>query len=568
MLHDRLRPAFEAVAGGDADPVVRRSQMTDFQADGAMALGPRLGRSPRDVAAEVVAQLDLHDLCSNVEVAGPGFINLTLSDEALGRLTTAVAADDRLGVAYAAKPERIVVDYSAPNVAKEMHVGHLRSTVIGDAAVRILEHLGHEVIRENHIGDWGTPFGMLIEHMLDIGETEAAAELSVGDLNDFYRTARSKFDSDEAFATRSRERVVQLQGGDEATLALWQTLIEQSETYFLTVYDRLGVRLTADDFVGESAYNDQLASVVTDLDEHGLLVDSDGAECVFPPGFTNRTNDPLPLIVRKSDGGYGYASTDLATIRHRATDLKATKLLYVVGLPQSLHLEMVFTVADQMGWLGDTGEARHIGFGSVLGQDRKLLRSRSGETLKLVDLLDEAVRRADQAIAEKNPELDADTRHQVAQQVGMGAIKYADLSSERNKDYVFDYDQMLSFNGNTAPYLQYAHVRIQSIFRKAEIDPSAPLGPISISAPAERALAIELLAFAGVVTEVAESLELHRLTHYLFKLASTFTSFYENCPVLKADRTLRDSRLGLSAATARTLAQGLNLLGIESPDQM
>ncbi len=479
-----------------------------------------------------------------------------------------VADDKRLGVPPSGSPERVIVDYSGPNVAKEMHVGHLRSTFIGDAAVRVLEWLGHDVIRENHIGDWGTPFGMLIEHMLDIGEDEAAQELSIGDLDGFYKAARAKFDRDPSFADRARHRVVLLQGGDDTTRRLWRVLIDQSEKYFMTVYERSNVRLTAQDFVGESAYNDQLEPVVDELAQVGLLRDSDGAQCVFPAGFTNRQGDPLPLIVRKRDGGYGYASTDLATIRYRIRDLHARRVLYVVGLPQRQHLEMVFQAAREAGWLAPPVEAEHVGFGSILGVDGKLLRSRSGESVKLVDLLDEAVRRADEAVATKNPELDASTRAAVARVVGIGAIKYADLSSDRTKDYVFDYDRMLSFDGNTAPYLQYAYARIHSIFRKCGLKPEDATAEIAVREQAEHELAITLLGFEGVVHEVARTLDFHRLSGYLFAVATAFTTFYETCPVLRADDAIRDSRLALCNLTARVLAQGLDLLGITAPAQM
>jgi arginyl-tRNA synthetase len=563
QLRERLAEAFRAVAGTEVDPVVRRSQRADFQADGALALARELGLPPRDIATEVVRRAELADLCALVEVAGPGFINLTVSDAALGRLVGAMATDERLGV-EAATRRRVVVDYSAPNVAKEMHVGHLRSTVIGDAAVRLLEWLGHEVVRENHIGDWGTPFGMLIEHLLDIGESEAAHELSVGDLNGFYQAARVKFDGDPAFAERSRRRVVLLQGGDETTQRLWHTLISESEKYFMTVYERLDVKLTATDFVGESFYNDQLADVVDELARSGLLRDSDGAKCVFPAGFAGREGEPLPLIVRKRDGGFGYAATDLATIRHRIHELRADRMLYVVGLPQRLHLDMVFQSAREAGWLAPPVSAEHVGFGSVLGTDGKLLRSRAGVAVRLADLVDEAVRRAEAMVQEEDPAV----RAEIARSVGIGAIKYADLSTERGKDYVFDFDRMLSFDGNTAPYLQYAHVRIRSIFRRGGITAVPVLDEVALKEPAEHALAVELLGFGAVVAEVARTLEFHKLAGYLYRLATAFTAFFEQCPVLRADLVTRDNRLVLCDLTARTLARGLDLLGIAAPERM
>ncbi|MEV8034851.1 arginine--tRNA ligase [Streptomyces sp. NPDC086182] len=569
LLHQRLAPAFEAVAGTPVDPVIRRSQHAHFQSDAALALVRKIGGNPRELASRVVEAAQLDDICSSVEISGPGFINLTLADEVLGRLLTDTVGDERLGVPQAKAPETIAVDYSAPNAAKEMHVGHLRSTIIGDAAVRLLEWQGHTIIRQNHIGEWGTPFGMLVEHLLDIGESEAAHELSVGDLNGFYRAARVKFDADETFKNRARKRVVLLQSGDETTLRLWKTLVDESKKYFMTVYGMLGVRLTEDDFFGESYYNDQLQSVVDELDELGLLRESDGAQCVFPEGYKNRNGEPLPIIVKKGDGGFGYGATDLATIRHRLRNLHATRLLYVVGLPQHQHLAMIYDVARDARWLVPPARAEHIGHGSILGDDGKMLRTRAGQSVKLVDLLEEAVVRASAVIAEKNPELDEETRAAVARAVGIGAVKYADLSVDRTRDYVFDYDRMLSFDGNTAPYLQYARARICSIFRKAGVEqPLTAVDKLVIAEPAERALALELLEFGSLAAEVSETLEFHKLANYLYSLASAFTSFYEKCPVLRSEGDIKQSRLALCDITARTLELGLGLLGIEAPNQM
>ncbi|MEU5720844.1 arginine--tRNA ligase [Micromonospora sp. NPDC047738] len=567
LLTDRLAPAFKKVAGLPVDPVVRRSQRADFQSDAALALARRLGRPPRSIAAEVLDRAELGDLCAVAEVSGPGFLNLTVADRALGGLVAALATDPRLGVPVAAEPETVVVDYSGPNVAKEMHVGHLRSTVIGDAAARLLEWLGHRVVRANHLGDWGTPFGMLIEHLADLGEAEAAQELSMGDLDEFYKAARAKFDAEEAFRERSRQRVVALQGGDEATLRLWRLLVEQSERYFLAVYELLDVTLTARDFQGESSYNDLLAPVVADLDRAGLLRESDGAACVFPPGFAGRDGEPLPLIVRKSDGGYGYPATDLAAIRHRTGSLGATRLLYVVGLPQRRHFELVYAAAAQAGWLVPPARAEHVGFGSILGPDGRMLRSRSGESVKLVALLEEAVARATALARERNPDLGEAEAAEVGRAVGIGAIKYADLSSDRHKDYVLDWERMLSLDGNTAPYLQYAYSRIRSIFRRAGTS-ARPDAAVSLVEPAERALAIELLGFSGVVAEVARSLDFHQLAAYLYRLAAAFSAFYERCPVLRAGGELRESRLLLCDLTARVLRQGLYLLGIRTPERL
>ncbi|WBB73979.1 arginine--tRNA ligase [Micromonospora sp. WMMD1128] len=567
LLADRLAPAFAAVAGGPVDPVVRRSQHADFQSDAALGLARRLGRPPRAIAAEVRDRAELADLCASVEVSGPGFLNLTVADGALGGLVFALAADPRLGVPVAAGPETVVVDYSAPNVAKEMHVGHLRSTVIGDAAARLLEWLGHRVVRANHLGDWGTPFGMLIEHLADLGEAEAAQELSMGDLDAFYTAARAKFDDDPGFRERSRLRVVALQGGDPATLRRWRLLVAQSESYFLTVYDLLDVTLSRPDFRGESSYHDLLAPTVDELDRLGLLRHSEGADCVFPPGSVGRDGEPLPLIVRKSDGGYGYPATDLAALRHRTRTLDATRLLYVVGSPQRRHFEMVFATGAQAGWLTPPARAEHVGFGSILGPDGRMLRSRAGGAVKLVGLLTEAVERATALARERNPELGEAEAAEVGRAVGIGAIKYADLSSDRHRDYVLDWERMLSLDGNTAPYLQYAYSRIRSIFRRAGAA-ARPGADISLAEPAERALAFELVGFAPVVEEVAGSLEFHHLAGYLHRVAVAFSAFYERCPVLRAEGPVRDSRLALCDVTARVLRQGLDLLGIRTPERL
>jgi arginyl-tRNA synthetase len=567
VLEARLRAAFDALEPG-SDPALRPSDHADFQSNGALALAKRLGRPPRQVAEQIVAVADLADICELVEVSGPGFVNLTLADSYVAAQVAALGADPRLGVPVV-EPETIVVDYSGPNVAKEMHVGHLRGTVIGDALCRMLAFLGHEVRRENHVGDWGTPFGMLIEHLVDMGEEKAALELSVGDLDTFYRQARASFDEDEEFRERSRRRVVALQSGDGETLRLWHILVEESVRYFDEVYSKLDVLLTDDDVVGESFYNPELPAMVAELDAAGLLVESDGARCVFPPGFTNREGDPLPLIVRKSDGGFGYAATDLAAIRDRVQRLGATQILYLVGAPQAQHLEMVFAVATMAGWLGHGATACHVAFGNVLDADRKMFRTRSGDRVHLVDLLDEGIARAQAAVAEKNPDLDPATRAEVGRMLGIGAIKYADLSTERTRDYVFDWERMLAFEGNTAPYLQYAHARIRSIFRRGNLDiPAGGVSPL-LAEPVERELALALLGFPDALATTVSAWSPSRLCAYLFDLATTFTTFYETCPVLKAPTDeLRVSRLTLSDLTARVLATGLSLLGISAPDRM
>lgn len=562
QLEVKLREAFDRLELG-ADPVLRASEHSDYQVNGVMPLAKRLGRNPRELAEELVGLLELDGLVDEIQIAGPGFVNLRVRSETLVKQLEEMTND--LGLSGPLADEVVVVDYSAPNVAKEMHVGHLRSTVIGDSLCRLMAASGAVVIRRNHVGDWGTPFGMLIEHVLDLGESEAVAGLSMGDLNAFYQAARAKFDADEAFKDRSRRRVVALQSGDEETLRLWQLLVAESVRYFDAVYRDLDVLLEATDVVGESFYNPFLDAVVADLDAKGLLVDSDGAACVFPEGFTNRDGDPLPLIVRKSDEGYGYAATDLAAIRDRIDTLGATKILYVVGAPQAQHFDMVFAVAAMAGWLGEGHEAVHVAFGSVLGPDRKMFKTREGGTIKLGALLSEGIDRARAALEERGV---TDNLEVVARQLAMGAIKFSDLSTDRQRDYVFDWDRMLAFEGATGPYLQYAHARIRSIFRRAT-DEGAARGPVSLEEPAERALARSLVAYPDAVASAVESYSPSKLCTYLFELAQTFTSFYESCPVLKASSPeLRASRLGLCELTATTLASGLGLLGIEAPERM
>lgn len=570
VLATRLQVAFDSVAGRTGvDPVIRLSEHADAQANGALALAKELGRNPREVAQAVLEACgSLENICSSVEVAGPGFLNLVLANGFLADELSKVAADARLGVGAVAA-RTVIIDYSAPNVAKEMHVGHLRTTVIGDALVRLMEHVGHRVTRENHIGDWGTPFGMLIEHLLDLGETKAADHLSLGDLDGFYKQARAKFDADDTFKDRARARVVSLQSGDAETRRLWKLLVDLSTKHFNVVYSSIGILLTDDDLMGESAYNDLLPQVITRLDALGLLRQSDGADVVFPPGYTNRDGDPLPLIVQKGQGGFNYATSDLACVIDRVERIGADLLLYVVGAPQTQHLSMVFDVARMAGWLKDPVEAVHVSFGSVLGPDRKMLKSRSGDPLKFIDLVTEAVARADEAVAAKNPDLPADERARVARMVGIGAVKYADLSTDRVRDYVFDWERMLSFDGNTAPYLQYAHARICSIFRRAGIDRSTIASvAISIVEPQERELALRILGFESAVLDTIERYSPHRLCTYLYELATTFTAFYEHCPVLKADDVTRASRLALCDLTARVMNRGLGLLGIDTPEQM
>lgn len=570
ILAQRVQAALAALFGAehaDADPVIRPSAFADYQANVALPLARQLGRSPRDLATDIASHLQLADVCDKVDVSGPGFINFTLRDEWVASQATGQLADPRLGVPAAEQAHRTLVDYSSPNVAKEMHVGHLRTTVVGDAVVRILEHLGHTVVRANHLGDWGTQFGMLIEHLLDVGEQAAREQLSAGDINAFYQAARQKFDRDQDFAERSRSRVVALQGGDEETLRLWQLVVDDSKQYYNTIYQRLGVTLTDADLAPESFYNPMLASVCEELQAAGIAVISDGALCAFPPGFTGRDGAPLPMILRKSDGGYGYDTTDLAAIRYRISDLKMSRLIYFVAAEQSLHFQMLFAVARQAGWLTPDISAEHAVIGLVSGADRKRIRTRTGDQVKLITLIDEAVERAERVIADRYE--DPGLRHEIAEAVGIGALKYGDLSVARGSGYVFDFDRMLALTGNTGPYLQYATTRARSIFRKAGLDPDTATADIQITHDAERELALALLGFGAAVRQAGDTAEPHVLAAFLFDTASAFTTFYEACPVLKApEDAIRDSRLALSALTLRILATGLHLLGVPVPERM
>ncbi|MUL43993.1 arginine--tRNA ligase [Streptomonospora sp. PA3] len=571
ILAARVQSALGAALGAEfaeTDPVIRPSQFADYQANAALALAKRIGRAPRDVAADIVAQLDVDDLCREVEISGPGFINLTLRDDWIAAQAQALLSDPRAGVPQQ-DPETVAIDYSAPNVAKEMHVGHLRTTVVGDALARVLEALGHRVVRQNHIGDWGTPFGMLIEHLLDAGEDSPEAELVKTDPNAFYQAAREKFDDSAEFAARARKRVVDLQAGDPETLRLWQELVDLSKVYFNRIYAKLDVTLTDSDLAGESTYNAMLPGICEELERTGIAEISEGALCVFLEGFTGREGRPVPLIVRKSDGGYGYGTTDLATVKYRVEQLGARRLLYVIGAPQSLHLRMVWQTARKAGWLPEGVDPVHVQIGNVLGSDGKILRTRSGKPIRLMELLDEAVERATTVVADNRPDLDEATRASIARDVGIGAVKYADLSVSHDTEYVFDYDRMLALTGNTGPYLQYAAARIRSIFRKGGVDPASAEGPVVLTEPAERELALALLGFGPAVAAVGATLEPHRLCSYLFDLAQAFTAFFEQCPVLQAaDPAVRESRFALIAATLQTLVAGLDLLGVRAPEQM
>jgi arginyl-tRNA synthetase len=569
VLARLVRDALAAELGeryADADPLIRASQFADYQSNVALSLARSLGRPPREIGTAIATRLAGADAVASAEVSGPGFVNITLSDDWIAATASGLIEDARTGVPLALTPQTVVVDYSSPNVAKEMHVGHLRTTVVGDAIVRVLEYLGHTVIRANHIGDWGTNFGMLLEHMLDVGEDVTRDVLAAGDINAFYQAAKVKFDADPAFADRSRRRVVDLQAGDPETLRLWQTLVADTRQYYNAIYARLGVTLTDADLAPESFYNPMLEDVCAELEASGVAVMSDGALCAFPAGFTGRDGSPLPLILRKSDGGYGYDSTDMAAIRYRIRDLGADRLIYVVGSEQALHFSMIFAAARAAGWLTDKVSAEHASIGLVTGTDGKRFRSRSGENIKLITLIDEAVERAQDVIKDRYD--DPGQRRQIAESVGIGALKYGDLSVARESSYALDFNRLLALTGNTGPYLQYATARIRSIFHKAGRDPAADGGAITVAEPAERALALRLLGLGRAVTEVTAAAEPHKLAAYLFDVASAFTTFYELCPVLTAEPDVRDSRLALAGLTLRVLQTGLGLLGIPVPERM
>ncbi len=546
----------------------------DYQANGVMAAAKKLKCKPRDLADRVVAALDLGDLAEKVDVAGAGFINITLAGDWLARQLAAEAelsaqAGRGRFVPPAERPQTVVIDYSSPNLAKEMHVGHLRSTIIGDAVARVLGALGHDVKRQNHVGDWGTQFGMLLARMDELAEAGQPKDAQLADLEEFYRAAKQRFDSDDAFADKARSLVVKLQGGDERILSILNQFRNVSLAHCQQVYDVLGVLLRPDDVCGESSYNDNLPKVVEALAGRGLLTKSQGAQCVFLDELASKDGDALPMIVRKSDGGYLYATTDLAAIRHRIGALGGQRLIYVTGAEQKLHFRQLFAVARKAGFAPSDIDLQHVPFGLMLGDSRQPFRTRDGGTVKLMDLLDEAVRRAGELVAEKNPALPEDARREIARVVGIGAVKYADLSQNRTSDYVFSWEKMLSLEGNTAPYMQYAYARIRSIFRKGKVAADDLRGAeFTIAAPAERALAVKLLQLPETLQAVAGECLPNLLCGYLYDLAGAFMSFYEACPVLEAAGAARASRLALCDLTARTIRCGLELLGIETVEQM
>jgi arginyl-tRNA synthetase len=579
-VHQRLATALTAALpeAGAADPLLRRSDRADFQANGILALAKKAKANPRELATQVVAQVVTGDVIKEIEVSGPGFLNVTITDRAITENLAARYADaDRLGVPQAEHPGTTVIDYAQPNVAKEMHVGHLRSAVIGDAVVQILEFTGETVVRRHHIGDWGTQFGMLIQyldehpHELDHKESQVSGEEAMSNLDRLYKTARKLFDSDEEFKTRARRRVVDLQAGDPHTLAIWQKFVDESKIYFFSVFEKLDMEVRDPDIVGESGYNDMLAETCRLLEESGVAVRSEGALCVFFEDVKGPDGNPVPLIVQKSDGGYGYAATDLSAIRDRVFNIKADTLLYVVDARQSLHFRMVFETARRAGWLNEDVKAHQLAFGTVLGKDGKPFKTREGETVKLVDLLDEAVDRATAVVGEKREKVGLTDEEVVenGRYVGIGAVKYADLSTSAVRDYKFDLDQMVSLNGDTSVYLQYAYARIQSILRKAgEARPAAH--PELELAPAERALGLHLDQFGELLAEVAAEYAPHKLAAYLYQLASHLTTFYDQCHVLSPDNApeVVENRLFLVDLTGRTLHLGMALLGIRTPEKL
>ncbi len=578
-LQSRLELALVAAFGPElagADPVLvpaSNPKFGDFQANGALSLAKQLQDKPRAIAEKIVAHLDVADLCDPPEIAGPGFINLRLTATYLEAQLAAIAADDRLGISPTNSPQKTIVDFSSPNIAKEMHVGHLRSTIIGDSLARVLEFVGHDVLRLNHVGDWGTQFGMLITHLREAcpEALRDPAAVDIGDLVAFYKQAKQRFDEDEDFRGRSRQAVVDLQSGEETARQAWQILCAQSRKEFQNIYDRLDICLTER---GESFYNPFLADVVADLKAQGLLVEDQGAQVVFLDGFTNKEGDPQPLIIQKSDGGFNYATTDLAAIRYRIQQDKAERILYVVDAGQANHFNQVFQVAEKAGWVPPGVELVHVPFGLVQGEDGKKFKTRSGETVRLKDLLDEAVTRARvdleaRIAAEGRQETEEFIQHAAAA-IGIGAVKYADLSQNRTSNYIFSYDKMLALQGNTAPYLLYAYVRVQGISRKGGID-FAQLGQTAtfhLEDESEFTLARHLLQLDETIAAVATELYPNRLCQYLFELSQKFNQFYDRCSVLQAAEPQRTSRLMLCDLTARTLKLGLSLLGIPVLERM
>ncbi|ACY84267.1 arginine--tRNA ligase [Edwardsiella piscicida] len=572
IISDKVTQALVAAgAPADSEALVRPSakvQFGDYQANGIMAAAKKMGLPPRQLAEQVVANLALDGIASKVEIAGPGFINIFLDAAWLAAQADAALADPRLGVARV-EPQTIVVDYSAPNVAKEMHVGHLRSTIIGDAAVRTLEFLGHNVIRANHVGDWGTQFGMLIAYLEKVQGSSKTGDMALADLEAFYREAKKHYDEDAAFAERARGYVVKLQGGDEYCREMWRKLVDITMRQNQRNYDRLNVTLTDDDVMGESLYNPMLPGIVADLKAKGLATESEGATVVFLDEFKNKEGEPMGVIVQKKDGGYLYTTTDIACAKYRYETLGANRILYYIDSRQHQHLMQAWAIVRKAGYVPDSVSLEHHMFGMMLGKDGKPFKTRAGGTIKLADLLDEAIERAAKLIAAKNPELSGDELKALVEVVGIGAVKYADLSKNRTTDYIFDWDNMLAFEGNTAPYMQYAYTRVASIFKRAGIDENALQGAITLTEDREKALATRLMQFEETILSVAREGTPHVMCAYLYEVAGLFSSFYEACPILNADEeSVCASRLKLAALTARTLKTGLDTLGIKTVERM
>ncbi|WPC74900.1 arginine--tRNA ligase [Vibrio porteresiae] len=571
LINDKVSQALEAAGAPAGSPAaVRQSakpQFGDYQANGVMGVAKQLGTNPREFAQKVLDVLDLEGIASKTEIAGPGFINIFLSDEFLAKSAESALADARLGVAKEAA-QTIVADYSAPNVAKEMHVGHLRSTIIGDAVVRTLEFLGHKVIRANHIGDWGTQFGMLIANLERVQQENGEISMELSDLEAFYRESKKLYDEDEVFAEKARNYVVKLQGGDEYCRDMWTKLVDITMEQNQRNYDRLNVSLTRKDVMGESMYNDMLPGIVADLKAQGLAKEDDGAQVVYLDEYQNKDGDPMGVIVQKRDGGYLYTTTDIACAKYRYETLGADRVLYFIDSRQHQHLMQAWTIVRKAGYIPESVSLEHHAFGMMLGKDGRPFKTRAGGTVRLAALLDEAEERAAALIEAKNPELSAEEKNNIATTVAMAAVKYADLSKHRTTDYVFDWDNMLAFEGNTAPYMQYAYTRVASIFSKAGISMDELSGSIQVSEEKEKALVAKLMQFEEAVQSVAREGQPHILCGYLFELAGQFSGFYEACPILNAEEDVKNSRLKLAALTAKTIKQGLSLLGINTLERM
>ncbi|MGD0784202.1 MAG: arginine--tRNA ligase [Sedimentisphaerales bacterium] len=582
IISERIGQAIQKATGQNIPAIVTPatdSKFGDYQSNNALALAKQLKANPRQLAEKIIAALQIDDICQKPEIAGAGFINLRLNPEFVSKSLREIVSDkDRLGIEKTNKPQTVVVDFSGPNIAKQMHVGHLRSTIIGDCICRMLELAGHKVIRQNHIGDWGTQFGMLIAYHRR--QINTVAEYATGktnnishiqDFEDFYKKSQELYNSDASFAKEARQCVVELQSGNPVMISSWERIVEWSRDRIYPMYQRLSITLDRKNERGESFYNDKLADVVNDLKKQGIAVESEGAICVFPEGFKTKDDKPMPFIIQKTDGAFLYATTDLAALRYRINELKADEIIYVTDARQKQHFEMLFKVAEMAGWKKNT-ELVHITFGSVLGEDGKPLKTRSGENVKLKELLDEAVKRAKSVVQEKNPELPDSEKENIAQSVGTGAVKYADYSNNRTSDYIFSYDKMLAMDGNTAPYMQYAYARICSIFKKGNIDIEKELNSIKeihLNEPTEFELAKQLIRYSEAFNSAIADFKPNFLTAYLYELAQKFSAFYNACPVLDADSKIRPSRLLLCDLTAKIIRHGLeNLLGIKTIERM